>query len=304
MNDRILITGGSGLLALNWAVLRRHTSKVLLCIHERKVCLENVESVVCDLGSVKNLVSLFKEFRPNCVIHAAGYTNIDSCEENPELAEYVNVTLASNVAKACVEQELPMVHISTDHLFSGKDSLLTESAAVSPVNVYGRTKANAEEAVLSVNAKALVIRTNFFGWGTSYRRSFSDFIIQNLRNNKSIQLFNDVFYSPIAIERLVAVTHDLIDLQANGIFHVVSDERLSKYCFGEKIASLFKINSKLIQLGSLEARKNLVKRPFDMSLSNKKVCELLGGNLGSVDMNIEKLLKQEQTGIATELGCL
>ena len=50
---------------------------------------------------------------------------------------------------------------------------------------------------------ALIIRTNFFGWGTSYRQSFSDFVIDNLRKGNNITLFNDVFYTPILIETLV-----------------------------------------------------------------------------------------------------
>jgi dTDP-4-dehydrorhamnose reductase len=304
MRKKILITGGSGLLALNWAVQCRDDYEVVLCLHERQVFLSGVTNIFCDLSSVYEVKSVIQEIRPHCVIHAAGLTNVDVCEEDADLSDHVNVTLASNVAKACLEQETSLVHISTDHLFSGEHQSLSESSIVSPVNAYGRSKALAEEVVLSVNDKALVVRTNFYGWGTSYRHSFSDFIIQNLRNGKIVKLFDDVFYSPIVIERLVTICHELIEINASGIVHVVGDERLSKYCFGEKLASVFDLDVSLIQRTKFRVEEGFVKRPLDMSLSNCKVSKMLNKEIGNVDMHLNCLLRQEKAGVAAELNCL
>ena len=78
------------------------------------------------------------------------------------------------LAQISLETGSKLIHISTDHLYDGTKDIYTEDDLVSPLNVYGKTKAQAENEVLSINPKALIVRTNFYGWGLSYRKSFSD----------------------------------------------------------------------------------------------------------------------------------
>lgn len=304
MAATVLITGGSGLLALNWALAIRDIYSVTLGLHERNVSLTGVQAQRLDLESVDQLARAFDAAQCKIVIHAAGFTNVDECEAKPDLARHVNVTLAANVAKACAKAALPLVHISTDHLFSGEASLVDETYPVVPINVYGRTKAEAELQVLDAHPQALVMRTNFYGWGTSYRNSFSDVIIESLRSGRELTLFKDVFYTPILIDAAARAAHELIDIKASGIFHVVGDERTSKYEFGLKIADEFDLDASLIKPGLLANQAAMAQRPHDMSLSNKKTCKLLGRNLGSVAEHIARLHQQEQSGLAREIRAL
>lgn len=301
MRATVLITGGSGLLALNWALAIRKRYSVTLGLHERDVSLAGVQTRQIDLESVDHLVRAFEAVQPQIVIHTAGFTSIEECEARPDMAQHINVELTANVAQACAELGLPLVHISTDHLFSGEASLVDENHPIAPKNVYGRTKAEAEIRVLEAYAQALVIRTNFYGWGPSYRRSFSDVVIEALSSGKELALFKDVFYTPILIEAATRAAHDLIDLRASGIFHVVGDERISKYEFGLKIAEEFNLDSSLINPGFLTDQASLVQRPHDMSLSNQKACNMLGRKLGGVDEGIARLHQQEQNGLAREI---
>jgi dTDP-4-dehydrorhamnose reductase len=238
------------------------------------------------------------------VVHAAGLTSIEECEAKPDLARHINVDLAGNVAKACAKLGLPLIHISTDHLFSRELPLLAETSPVTPVNVYGSTKAEAELQVLEAHHLALVLRTNFYGWGTSYRRSFSDVIIESLRSGKDLKLFTDVFYTPILVETVTRAAHDLIDTKATGIVNIVGDERISKYEFGIRIAEEFGLDAGLIKPGLLADQVALVQRPYDMSLSSQKVSKLLGRKLGGVSEHIARLHQQEQIGQAQELKAL
>ena len=80
-----------------------------------------------------------------------------------------------------------------------------------------KTKAESEITVLENHKEALIIRTNFYGWGLSYRKSFSDMIIGELRKGKRIKLFEDVFYTPILIDTLVKIVHSMINLREYGI---------------------------------------------------------------------------------------
>jgi len=298
---RIFITGGSGLLALNWALSMRDEYSVTLGVHKQKISLEGVNVHHCPLGSIHSILSAFDKVKPAVVIHAAGLTSIESCEADKKLAKFANIELAENVAKVCSILEIPLVHISTDHLFSGDMAMTEEGQPTDPVNIYGTTKAEAEMRVMDIYPESLIVRTNFFGWGPIYRTSFSDLIIESLRSGNELTLFTDVFYTPVHVSVLANAVHDLVKLKARGIYHVVGDERVSKFEFGIKVAEYFKLDKKLIKPGLLKNNLTLVQRPLDMSLSNKKACAMLGRKLGGVEESLTALFQQEIHGFSEEI---
>lgn len=304
MKENILITGGSGLLALNWATTMREKFNITLGLHDRKVNLKGTKSILLDLDSKEALTKVFDELQPQLVIHAAGLTSVEACEANPVLAKYINVNLSQNLAMVCAKLNIPMVYISTDHLFSGNESLIDEDFPVSPMNIYAKTKAEAEAYVQHTYPEALIIRTNFYAWGTSYRQSFSDMVINNLRAGKRVSLFKDIYYTPMLVEPLVDAVHELVQKKAKGIFNVVGDGRISKYDFGLKLAKEFNLDNSLIDEGKIINRSFLANRPLDMSLSNKKVTNYLGKKMGGLDQHILKLKAQETSGLSQELQAL
>jgi dTDP-4-dehydrorhamnose reductase len=304
MKQRILITGGSGLLALNWALTMRDRFSITLGLHKRNVVIPGIQTQPIDLESIDSLVCLLEKADPYAVIHAAGLTSVERCEFDLDYAQHANVTLASNVAKACAVTGVKLVHVSTDHLFSGQNTLVDENHPISPVNTYGKTKAKAESQVLESNPQSLVIRTNFYGWGTSYRRSFSDVVIDALKGDKEVTLFQDVFYTPILVETAAWAVHELIDLKVSGIVNVVGDERVSKYDFGLKIAEEFGLDPRGVRSGFISNHLTVARRPHDMSLSNQKVCGLLGRRLGGIQEHLVQLRQQELNGLAKEIGKL
>jgi dTDP-4-dehydrorhamnose reductase len=301
MNKTIFLSGGSGLLALNWAIRVRNKCNVVLGLHERQIQLPDVTAISVNLDSISEFETILKKINPSLVIHTAGLTSVEVCESNPKLARHINVSIAENVAKVTSTLGIKLVHISTDHLFSGDEPYSDETHPIAPCNVYGETKAEAELAVLKANPYALVVRTNFFGWGLSYRASFSDLIISMLRSKKEITLFEDVYYTPILAETLIEKVHELVESQAEGIFNVVSSERISKYEFGQLIAKYFQLDPRLIINGSIKDNPSLVKRPNDMSLSNKKTSQLLNKKFDSIDGQILRLREQETLGLITEI---
>ena len=202
------------------------------------------------------------------------------------------------------ENGIRFVFISTDQLFDGQKPIYSELDEVSPINVYARTKAKAEKEVLSVNENTLVIRTNFFGWGTSYRSSFSDLIISSLRNNKPVFLFNDVFYTPILVQTLVECIEKLININQKGLFNIVGDEKLSKYDFGMEVAEFFELNHKLIHSVSIMERRDLVVRPHNMSLSNHKVTSMTDISIGGIKSQLILMKKQLEFKIYKEIQFL
>jgi len=301
MPDAVFITGGSGLLALNWALALRDRCRVTLGLHRRSIALARVHAHRASLDTVEEIVRTLDEVQPDTVVHTAGLTNIERCEAEPDLARYANTDLAANVALACARLGVPLVHVSTDHLFPGDQAWIDEQHAVAPLNVYGRTKAEAESRVLDAHPGAMVVRTNFYGWGPRYRRSFSDMVIDSLRKGEPLTLFTDVVYTPILAETLGEAVGDLVNLETRGIIHVVGDERLSKYDLGVRIARRFKLDASLIRPGLLSDQPGLVRRPLDMSLSNHTARRLLARRLGGVDEQLDRLHEQEQRGLVQEL---
>jgi UDP-4-amino-4,6-dideoxy-N-acetyl-beta-L-altrosamine transaminase/dTDP-4-dehydrorhamnose reductase len=301
MQKKILITGGSGLLAVNWALSIRNNFAVTLLLHHKTISIKGVNTDTVSLESVKDCKSVLTKHQPNIVIHTAGMTDVDKCESNIDLAHKVNVGLTSNLSAACNDHNIKLVHISTDHLFSGNQELVTEESSPNPLNIYSKTKLQAEQKVLKICPDALVIRTNFFGWGPKYRQSFSDFILSNLRNNKSIDLFSDVYFTPILIDELSNRTHQLLDLDARGVFNIVGSERISKYEFGVKLARSFNLDARLIKAVSINDASKLIKRPKDMSLSNAKFCQKTHRKISSLDDQILAFKNQEDSNASSQV---
>jgi dTDP-4-dehydrorhamnose reductase len=301
--ERILITGGSGLLALNWAITVRDRYEVLLVLHNKSIAVRGVESRYHDLESLGSVGKMLEIYQPDLVVNTVSMTNVDRCEAEPELAWRANVLTAENLAVACCRSDIRLIHISTDHLFDNTEGLAEEESPFKLCNVYARTKAEAEARVLWALPEALVLRTNFYGWGTSYRQSFSDFVLAALRANERLILFRDVMYTPIVAELLIGAAHDLFSRRAHGIYHLVGDDGLSKYDFGLALAAEFGLNQSLILAGTIEDMPHLTKRPRDMRLSNKKVSNFLGYELAGTSAHL-KTLRNQQPQTAAELAAL
>ncbi len=293
MRKKILFTGGTGLLALNWANLVCDQFDVVLGFHERQIALNKVETSIICIESETEFQKSVDRIKPDCIIHTAAMTNVDNCEYFPELANKINFEVVKIVSNVCIQNNIDLIFISTDQLFDGTISYVSEDHVKNPLNCYGRTKSLGEDYAIENNPDALIVRTNFFGWGTSYRKSFSDFVINNLRMGNRITLFKDVFFTPIWIDGLVNIVMQLYLNKDKGIFNVVGNERISKLEFGKKLAEVFELNLNLIVAGSISSNPKLVKRPKDLSLSNKKVKENLNIEIINLTDQFSELKKNE-----------
>ena len=291
---KILFFGGSGLLALNWANKIYKSWEVILLKHKRNICFKHARIIEFEKISKSNIIKVINKVNPNLVVNCAAITAVEKCEEEKNNANLVNSFLPEIIANACKLMNIKFVHISTDHLFDGKNSFYHEDNPKSPLNIYGKTKDNAEEKILLQNPQALIVRTNFFGWGTSYRHSFSDWIIKSLRESRAIKLFSDVYFTPIHIEELVKIIHILIDKNKQGIFNVVSKERISKFEFGIKIANIFKYPLSLISPISVEDISLMAQRPKDMSLSTKKILDEINYQIKGIENQLLDLKNEEK----------
>lgn len=279
----------------------REQCEVYLAQHQRRVELRGARTVPLDLTVVEALSAQIEQYRPDAIIHAAGMTGVDECERKPERALEVNAILARNVARAAATLGLRLLHISTDHLFGGTRSMYKEEDAPEPLNAYARTKLLAEQWVAEAHPEALIVRTNFFGWGHQFRESFSDWIIHSLRQGKALTLFDDAFFTPTLADSVALSTHLLMERDASGIFNVVGDERVSRFEFAQRLAKVFALPEGLIRRGRISQSNLTARRPSDMSLDNTKARAALGGSLGTLDEYFEGLRRQQLSKRDSEL---
>ena len=272
---RTLITGGSGLLAVNWALCRRTKDEVWLGLHRRVINIPATKTVMVGLLSETNIKRLISKVSPDLIIHTAGIADVDKCEADAETAWRVNTDYAGMIAKAASATNKKLIHISTDHLFDGKTPFMTENNVPNPLNTYGASKLAAERLISAENPNAIILRVNFFGWGPNYRHSFSDWILASLWQNQRITLYDNVIFSPLYVTEIVNAAHLLLASGSTGIFNLASSDAISKYDFGIKLADQFNLDKNLINRGSYDEKKRIA-RPLDMSLNNRKFLKQCG----------------------------
>ena len=285
----IVFTGGSSLLAQSWIKYEQPVYNYVLALNQRKLDNSKYKSIFFNYQDATHITEQLERVKADIVVNCIGLTSVEDCEENPTQAAQTNVKIANRIAGICNEIGVKLVHISTDHLFDGTNAFSDEQTPFSPLNTYGKTKGEGEKAILEKNPDALVIRTNFFGWGPAYKPSFSDKILKNLEAGKQNNLFDDVYYTPISVKTLSEKITLLIEKEAKGVFNICSNERITKYQFGLMIANVFGHETTLLHPASIDEVSNLTLRPKDMSLSNHKLCAFLGTSIPSLKEQIREL---------------
>lgn len=269
----------------SWGVYYSHLTEI-----------PEVETFRLDLTESRAVQRELAKIKPDAIVHAAGLTNVDACEENPTQAGRLHVHVSETVARAARATGAKLVHISTDHLSDGTKAFVDEESEPTPLNEYARTKLEAERAVMRICPDALIIRTNFFGWGTRVKASFSDWVLNGLRQGKTLPLFVDVFITPILINELKAIIEKLLDRGAEGVYNVVGRDRVSKYEFGVRLAKVFGFPVEGLRPVSVRDVALRAPRPRDMSLSSDKVSNLVDKPMPSLDESLKNLKVLEEFG--------
>ncbi len=285
---RILVTGASGLLGANMVLEACERYEVISQYFKHSIHAEGFESIRADLsqpGAAKRLIEWAK---PDWVIHCAAATNVDYCELNPEQAFLLNRDMAGWVAEAAWSAGARLVHISTDAVFDGQRGGYREVDPANPINVYGRSKLAGEEAVLAAHPKAIVVRTNIYGWNAQQKKSLAEWFLDHLEQGQSAPGFKDVWITPILVNDLADVLFLMLEAGLSGIYHVGGRECLSKYQFGRYIGRVFGLDTSLVRPVSVRDVGLKAARSPRLCLRNEKVEQSIGQQMQNVDKGIER----------------
>jgi dTDP-4-dehydrorhamnose reductase len=285
MKRKIILTGATGLFGSN--IIRNLKNKNILILwgHKKKTKIKGHEIHKIDLTKYSEIERKLKKIKPKAIIHSAALTNVDLCEQEVIKAYNLNSKATENLAILCKKFKIKMIYLSSDQIYNGKKRAYKEDDKISPINIYGITKFLGESYIRSNLKNFLIIRTNFFGFGTKLRKSLSDFILDNLKKRRKIYMYTDVFFNPLYVSTLIEYIFKLESLNLTGIFNLTSDQKITKYRFAVKIAKKFNLEKKLIIPSKISTKENKVKRPSNMFLTNKKLKKTL--KIANININDE-----------------
>jgi len=202
---RILVFGAAG--QLGYELMRQGQAL--------RLDIEGVDLPQTDISRMAQVTDVIADYQPLLVINAAAYTNVDEAESEPELAMAVNKDGPANIARVCAAKKTPLIHISTDYVFDGKKGTpYRETDPVSPIGVYGRSKAAGEAALRSVLNEHIILRTAWL-YG-SHGRNFVKTILKLARENEVIRVVSDQYGSPTSAVDLAGAIFKICNIIRQG----------------------------------------------------------------------------------------
>ena len=216
---KILILGANGMLGRDLATV---FPGARLCAHK--------DLDITDEAAVRAYIL---DAKPDLVINAAAYTNVDGCEDDRETAFAVNGDAPGYIAAACREVGARLVHYSTDYVFDGSKTEYVESDEPNPINVYGASKLRGEQNIARCMDDYRIIRTSWlFG---RHGKNFVETIRQLSRTNETVRVVTDQVGKPTYTVDLARKTAEIIECPP-GIYHVTNDGVCSWYEFARAFA--------------------------------------------------------------------
>jgi dTDP-4-dehydrorhamnose reductase len=219
---RVTIFGATGLLGQ--ALMNEWTTDEV----------SGLSSKDADIRDPKKVLDVVQRTRPDWIVLAAAYTDVDGCEANREHAFEVNCGGAINVAQAAKKQRAKLLFVSTDYVFDGKSTSPYPADGVrAPRSVYGQSKAEAEVLLLQLLPDCYILRTSWlFGIGG---KCFPDTILKLAEKRSEIDVVSDQRGSPTYTVDLARAIIQLCHAGATGIVHATNRGECSWFEFAEEI---------------------------------------------------------------------
>jgi dTDP-4-dehydrorhamnose reductase len=230
---KVLVTGASGMLGSALCpTLSKNGHDVYATDLQSETRIDHL-----DITRARDVEDLVRRFDPDILIHLAAMTDVDSCELNPRESHEVNTVGTENVVKACGMAKIPLVHISTIGVFDGeKIEPYVETDIPRPINVYGKTKLEAEKIVCNSLENYYIVRAGWMmGGGPSKDKKFVGKIIRQLQNNDEIMAVTDKIGSPTYATDFSECLVNLIRTQHYGLYHCTNKGSASRFDVAEAI---------------------------------------------------------------------
>jgi len=262
--QKVLILGANGMLG-----------------HDLAEVFSDLKPILWDQGDLditdeKQVGQKLAELKPELVINAAAYTDVDGAELNEELASRVNGYAVGYLAAACHKLGAVLVHFSTEYVFSGRQEAgYAEIDMPDPLNAYGRSKALGEKLLRQNCEMYYLIRASWL-YGRSPQigkprgLNFVETMLKLARAGQEIKVVNDQFGKPTFARDLAFGTRQLIDKKKPcGIYHLVNENVCSWYDFAKKIFAIENIEVSLSPISSADYNQTTPRPKYSVLINTK-----------------------------------
>ena len=292
---RVLITGSNGLLGqkLVKTFSSNHQTTGIDLQKSSIIDTPNFSYKNISITEKDKLEEFFASFKPEIVINAGAYTDVDGCEKNKEKAWEVNVEGVKNLSELCRENKAKLVQLSTDYIFDGKAGPYSEEDTPNPEGYYGLTKLESEKVIPGNKIDFLIVRTNvLYGKSLGETHNFVLWLVEKLKNREEVKIVTDQYSNPTLADNLAEAIKEATEKNISGVLNIAGGEKiLSRYEFALKIAEKFNLDQSLIKK-VLTSELNLpAPRPLKGGLKIDRAKSLLKTELLDVEKGLEYLKK-------------
>jgi dTDP-4-dehydrorhamnose reductase len=264
MAPRAIITGAAGLIgqylvktaprwAPGWAV-------------------EGLTHAQLDLTDQSAVSAAFQRYHPQLIIHCAALSRTKDCEQDPERAKRINVDATDILSQLALNTRF--MFLSSGEVFDGSTGWYDESAEPNPINMYGRTKLEAERIVLANPAHTVVRIVLTAGTSDGGNRSFVEDMSRAAKAGSDVKLYADEFRCPLPAGVIARALWEVANQNKPGLYHLGGSERLSRWEIGQVLLPWYpELRGRLVKSS---ARSHTgAPRPIDLSLTCNKIQKLL-----------------------------
>ena len=289
---KILLTGKDG--QVGFALQKKLVSVgEVIATDRNELNLENSDAIRAFIEKIK----------PDIIINAAAYTDVDKAESEIELAHKVNAEAPKVLAEKASQLNIPMIHFSTDYVFDGlKNEPYVETDQANPQSIYGKTKWKGEKAVRN-HKKHIILRTS---WAFSSRgQNFLKTILKLIQEKTSLNIVSDQRGTPTSVDALAEVTYHIVksilnklNLKDFGTYHIALEGETNWYqyaCFiaDEAMRLGLKTTMTSYDMNAIPsyAYPTLAKRPMNSRLNSTKIKKTFMLELPSWEEEVAAVIK-------------
>ncbi|AZZ96642.1 SDR family oxidoreductase [Pseudoalteromonas sp. R3] len=265
----IAITGATGLLGRALVKTLEAHYHIIGCGFRRAT----PPQVSLDLSDKEAVCAFLDKYVPDVLIHAAAERKPDVCENDHEQTLALNVAASEHLAKQCTQRGIRLFFISTDYVFDGAEPPYIEQATTNPLNFYGQSKQQAEQAVLSSDDTHCVIRVPVLYGDVEYLAESAVTVIAEQLKSDPCSAHDDwAIRYPTHVEDIALTLADLIALpkaHLGGIYHVSDTQALTKYQMALTMASVLGLER--ANIVALPEPSQSAARPHNCALKDTRL---------------------------------
>lgn len=288
---KIVLLGASGQLGREWQhffAQGPYDSSMVFPYTSRQLDLTHYEEVAKEVSTRQ----------PDVVINCAAYTGVDRAEKEKDKSRAINAEAVANLARVCQENRVKLIHYSTDYVFPGRKEDrerypegYPEGHSTDPINWYGQTKWEGEEAIRNSGCLHLIIRTTWLCG--RYGKNFVKTMLKYGQEKEELKVVDDQWGSPGFADEIVSNSMKLYKAEAEGTYHLTSKGLTNWAEFAEAIFNYSGIEVKVTRVPSEEYPTD-AQRPKFSKLDTSKAENVAGVSITEWRDGLQRLLKQLQ----------